>query len=44
MARAGQLRRPLSWWLARAGWALVAAAALVAGLWLMFAYAGLQGG
>jgi hypothetical protein len=44
MARVRQLSHPPSWWLARAVWALVAAAAIVGGLWLMFAYAGLQGG
>ena len=44
MARVRQLSRPPSWWLARAGWALVAAAAIVGGLWLMFSYAGVQGG
>jgi hypothetical protein len=38
------MRRPLSWWLARAGWALALAAAFAAGWWLMLAYAGLQGG
>jgi hypothetical protein len=44
MARVRQLSHPPSWWLARAGWALVAGAAIVAGLWLMFSYAGVQGG
>jgi hypothetical protein len=43
MARARDLSHSPSWWLARACWALVAAAALVAAVWLMFAYAGLQG-
>jgi hypothetical protein len=44
MARARDLSRSPSWWLARTGWTLVAAAAMVAALWLMFSYAGLQGG
>jgi len=44
MAQARDLSRSPSWWLARAWWALVAAAALVGALWLMFAYVGLQGG
>jgi len=44
MAWARDLSRSPSWWLARAGWALVAAAALVGALWLMFAYVGLQSG
>jgi hypothetical protein len=44
MARVRQLSRPPSWWLARTGWALVAAAAIVGGLWMMLSYAGLQGG
>jgi hypothetical protein len=44
MARVRDLSRSPSLWLARAWWALVAAAALVAAVWLMFAYVGLAGG
>jgi hypothetical protein len=44
MAQAGRMRRPLSWWLRYASWALVYAAAVAAGFCLVVVYAAHQAG